>query len=329
MKSLSQQLLDRSVLAMGAAIEIYNKPGFPYRNESFTVLAVNGWELLVKAKWLELHGHKKRSLYVYESRLTSTGKRSAKKFIKKTRTKAAFTHDLSYLAKQLQDRGLLDPATFKNIEIMLEFRDCAAHFYNDSPSFYNRLYEIAAACVKNFVNLARDWFNREVTEFNLHLMPLAHIALPTSVEGSLLNAEETNFIAFLDSMNQEEVDPESPYSVSINVDLRFTKSKSKDAFPVQVTKDPSALAVRMTEQNIREIYPWDYWTLTDRCKDRYQDFKINGQYHKVRKRLENDERYARLRLLDPENVDGLSKTFFNPNILAELDKHYAKRETVA
>ena len=55
MKSLSKELLDRTVLAMVAAIEIYNKPGFPYRNESFTILAINGWELLLKAKWLDLY----------------------------------------------------------------------------------------------------------------------------------------------------------------------------------------------------------------------------------------------------------------------------------
>ena len=79
MKSLSKELLDRAVLAMVAAIEIYNKPGFPYRNESFTILAINGWELLLKAKWLDLHGNKKRSLYVYEDLLTPSGKVSAKK----------------------------------------------------------------------------------------------------------------------------------------------------------------------------------------------------------------------------------------------------------
>ena len=45
MKSLSKELLDRSVLAMVAAIEIYNKPGISYRNESFTILAINAWEL--------------------------------------------------------------------------------------------------------------------------------------------------------------------------------------------------------------------------------------------------------------------------------------------
>ena len=41
MKSRSKNLLERSILAMAAAVELYNKPGFPYRNELFTILAIN------------------------------------------------------------------------------------------------------------------------------------------------------------------------------------------------------------------------------------------------------------------------------------------------
>ena len=153
MKSISKQLLDRAVLAMVAAIEVYNKPGFPYRNESFTILAINGWELLLKAKWLDLHSNKKQSLYIYENRSTRSGGRSAKKYIKKTRSRAPFTHGLGYLARQLVNKNILDPAVSQNIEIMLEFRDCATHFYNESRELDTRLYEIGAACVKNFVNV--------------------------------------------------------------------------------------------------------------------------------------------------------------------------------
>ena len=60
MKSHSKNLLDRAVLAMAGAVELYNKPGFPYRNESFVVLAINAWELLLKARWLALHNHKRK-----------------------------------------------------------------------------------------------------------------------------------------------------------------------------------------------------------------------------------------------------------------------------
>lgn len=52
MKARSKELLDRAVAATVAAIEIYNKPDFLYREEAFAVLAINGWELLLKAKWL-------------------------------------------------------------------------------------------------------------------------------------------------------------------------------------------------------------------------------------------------------------------------------------
>ena len=329
MKSLSKELLDRAVPAMVAAIEIYNKPGFPYRNESFTILAINAWELLLKAKWLDLHGNKKRSLYIYEHRSTPSGKRSTKKYIKRTRSKAPFTHELGYLAKQLVIKKLLDPSASQNIEIMLEFRDCATHFYNETTAFYTRLYEIGAACVKNFANVVHEWFQRDVTEFNLHLMPLTFMALPSSMKNSLLNTEESNFLKFMDSIDERNVDPESPYVVSVNVELRFTRSKSKDAFPVQVTGDPSALPVKLTEEDIRDRHPWDYARLTDRCRQRYGDFKVNQRYHDIRKELETDERFGRLRFLDPGNAKSAKKTFFNPNIMAELDKHYNKKEPSA
>jgi hypothetical protein len=39
MKARSKQLVDRAVAATVAAIEIYNKPDFQYRNETFAVLA--------------------------------------------------------------------------------------------------------------------------------------------------------------------------------------------------------------------------------------------------------------------------------------------------
>ena len=68
MKSRSQELLDKSIAAMISAIEIYNKPDFLYRGETFAILAVNGWELLLKAKYLSINNNNIRSLYVYDKR---------------------------------------------------------------------------------------------------------------------------------------------------------------------------------------------------------------------------------------------------------------------
>jgi hypothetical protein len=59
----SKDLAEKSIHATVAAIEIYNKPDFHYREEAFALLITNAWELLLKAKWLLDHGENIASLY--------------------------------------------------------------------------------------------------------------------------------------------------------------------------------------------------------------------------------------------------------------------------
>ena len=325
MKSRSKELLDRAIAAMVAAIEIYNKPGFPYRTESFAILAINGWELLFKAKWLADNRNRASSLYVYETRENADGSKSKKKYVKRTDAGNPFTHSLSYLAKKLVEGNRLDARAWDNIKVLLELRDSAVHFYNQSPAFRVRLQEIGAACTKNFATAIHDWFDRELSEFELHLMPLAFVDLPTNMDGFLLNAEEKNFLSFLESLDNTESDPESSYSVTVNIEFRYTRSKAKDALPVRHTVDPSAPAVRLTEEQIREKFPWDYQKLTEECTKRYSNFKVDKTYHTIRKGLIGDSRFGAMRFLDPGNPKSAKKPFFNPNILNELDRHYTKR----
>ena len=51
-------LLDKSVDSMLSAIEIYNKPNFKYREGTSAVLAINAWELLLKAYILKVNRYK-------------------------------------------------------------------------------------------------------------------------------------------------------------------------------------------------------------------------------------------------------------------------------
>jgi len=55
MKARYKELLDKSIAAMLAAIEVYNKPDFKYREETFSVIAINSWELALKAYLLKLN----------------------------------------------------------------------------------------------------------------------------------------------------------------------------------------------------------------------------------------------------------------------------------
>ena len=310
---------------MVAAVEIYNKPGFPYRAESFAILAVNGWGLLLKAKWLSINHNRKNSLYVYETRNIG-GKRSKKRYIRRNRSGTPFTMGLDYLIKQLVIRNHLDTKVSSNLTAMLEVRDSATHFYNPSKQLQVRLYQFSAACVKNFAVVIRDWFGEELTELEVHLMPLTFIDLPSTTEGLVLNAEEKDFLLYLEGLEVPDSTQESTYSVSISVEVRFIRSKSSDALPVRITNDPSATEVQLTEEQIRDRYPMTYTDLTNECKERYQDFKVNRHYHKVRKGLESNSQYVMVRHLDPQNTDGVKKAFFNSTIFKELDKHFTIKD---
>lgn len=69
-----------------------------------------------------------------------------------------------------------------NIQALLEMRDSSIHFYNRSGAFPVRLQEIGAASLKNFVAATKNWFGRDMSEFNFYLMPLSFIALPQQTE---------------------------------------------------------------------------------------------------------------------------------------------------
>jgi len=319
MKARSKELLERATSAMIAAIEVYNKPDFPYRAESFTILTANAWELLLKAKWLQGHNNRLSSLYVRQ------GGGAKRKRIKKTKAGNPFTHSLVYIANKLREEGKLNESAYRNVELLSELRDSSIHLYQAKPEIAKKLQEIAMAAVKNFNAAAREWFGEDLSRFNFYLMPLSFVEMPTQTEGVMLNRAEQRFLKFLSQHEMKDTDDNLPYAVAVNIELRFVRSKEKGAVPVQVTEDPNAPAVRLTEEQVRERYPWDYRILTERCRDRYDDFLPNQQYHERRKALYEDKRYVYIRQLDPGNPKSAKKPFFNPSIFNELDKYYRKR----
>jgi hypothetical protein len=239
------------------------------------------------------------------------------------------THSLDYLASKLREQGALNEQAYRNLRILSELRDSAVHFYHQNPQFAMRLQEIGTAAVKNFSSAAREWFDAKLSRYNFYLLPLAFVSPPRIAEAVVLSSEEKRFLTFVNEQSQDDHDPASPYSVAVNIEVRFVRLKSAAAAPVRVTTDPTAPAVRLTEEQIRERYPWDYAELTRRCQERYSHFKVNQEYHRLRKSLESDLRYAHVRLLDPAKPNSQKKLLFNPNILQEFDKHYTLKQTLA
>jgi hypothetical protein len=198
MKSRSREMLDRAIAAMVAAIEIYNKPDFAYRGESFAIIAA-------------------------------------------------------------------------------KLRDGAVHFYHGGRKFEQRLQEVALAAVVNFNTAAKDWFGEELSRFNFYVLPLSFAPAVAREAKLVLSQAEKRFLRFAEKSVGQAANGGSPYAVVLNVELSFVRSKYKNAAPVCITTDPSAPAVRLTEEQIKDRYPLDYEHLTAECRHRYLDFKVDGK----------------------------------------------------
>ena len=324
MKARHQQLLDRSISAMLAGIEIYNKPLFPYRVESFTMLAINAWELLFKAKCLVDHGNKVSSLYVYEKKRLKDGSLGKKENIKRTASGAPFTHSIEYLSKKLHELKLIPLEVKTNLEFLQEFRNASVHFYLHSLESAQRLQELSMASVKNYTALVQDWFGSALSDFDFFLMPLALLNPPVEYQHDK-SVEEERFLAFLMKNGFSRGDPSGRFSVAINVDVKFTRTKDPSALAVRLSGEPEATKVSLSDDQLLQKYQYSCRELTNICKARYSDFIENKEYHRLRIHLEKDQRYGYVRLLDPKNPKGTKKKLYAEAILGELDKHYTRK----
>ncbi len=310
---------------MGAAVEIFNKFEFPYRTESFTILAINAWELLLKARWLALHGNNPRCLYLYQTRHNVDGSPGNRRYIKRTRAGAPFTIGVDRLARKMLEANELDVNAQRNLLLISELRNCATHFYDVSQSFESRLYGLSAACVKNFGIASKDWFGIELGGREAWLMPLALSGPLECVDVTHRGPAERQFLEFAESYFDIEPQNGSPYSVAINFEIRFTQSGSQNAIAARLTNDPTAVAIQLTEEQIKARYPWDYKQLYEACQRRYSDFKVDANFHSARKTVEGDQRFAWIRYLDPANPRSTKKILYSPNIVQEFDRRYSQR----
>ena len=55
MNAITESLIEHSKSAIIGCVELHNKPVFRFRYEVCTILAINGWELLLKAYIAENH----------------------------------------------------------------------------------------------------------------------------------------------------------------------------------------------------------------------------------------------------------------------------------
>lgn len=315
---------------MISAIEIYNKPAFGYREETFAILALNAWELLLKAKILDLNDNDLRVLYVSTTRPLAAGGQSTKKYFKTNRTGNKMTIGIDACIDAITKKGTPVPEPVRrNLEALTEIRDNAVHFVNASPQLAKQVLEIGTACLRNFIELGKLWLNLDLSSYSLYLMPIGFLPTADTAMAIAVSNDEQKIVNYLAGLMKEaHQGGVSDYHVSLDVNISFKRTPAAAATAVVVNDptNPNAIKVNISEEDIRKTYPWDYETLTDKLKTRYIDFKANAKYHELRKKLVAHPQFMKSRYLDPDNLKSSRKDFYNPNIVNEFDKVYTRKK---
>ena len=321
-KTIYKSLLDKSLSSILAAIEIYNKPNFLYREEAFAILSVNAWELLFKAILLKFSGYKMSSLYILQPKVKRDGSSSKRTQPKCNRSGNPLTISITEAVKRLNEKNLLPKTLKDNVEILIELRDNAVHLVNDA-AITKQFQELGFACVKNYINYCKEQeVGIDFSAYNLYLMPLAYIDEKKVVSG-IFNTETENVLNLISSVIQRnEKQMSEDYDIAVEIELNFKKT-NRDGIKMYYDKD--GIKVELSEEDVRAKYPLSYKELVEKCKQRYSNFKQGKVFNTIMKGIKQKESLCHERKLDTQNPKSPAKQFYSTNVFQELDKQYTKK----
>jgi hypothetical protein len=139
---------------MVSAIEVYNKPRSEYRDETFSILLINAWELILKAilsKNRESVFYRKKRGQPYRTLSWKDAFERAKEFFPKD----------------------VDPVPVRrNLELLTTYRDNAIHFYNEKE-LGALIWALSQTSILNYRDLMLGVFGVDLaSEVNWRIMPL-------------------------------------------------------------------------------------------------------------------------------------------------------------
>jgi hypothetical protein len=309
-------LVEKSITACIAAIEVYNKPDFKFREESFSILMINAWELILKAKVLQLNDDNKGSIY-----MTSKGE------IQLSSSGSPKTISITRAIGLLEGQGVINKLVVDNIKLLIEIRDGSVHFVHDDMSLSTKIQSIGTASLKNFMTLAMNWFDYDFRKYNFYLMPVSFYHLSDMESFSIDNKFRENLLSYLSRIEKEhDTDDDPDFSISLRLETKFVKTSSEEAMQVRLTDDPDAPEIQIVEEDALKNHPHTYNEICIIIRKRYDNFKQNTKFNELMREMKKQgDKFCRERKLDPNNPKSIYKNFYSNRVIDELDKHYNRK----
>jgi hypothetical protein len=302
MKAIYKQLLDKSIAAALAAIEIYNKPDFRYREESFVILIINAWELLLKAKILKDTKNRMSSLYIH------FGKNNRK--IKRSRTGNPLTIELFGAMQKLS----LDAVVVENLASLVEIRDTAVHFYNDDGVRYV-VYTLGVAALRNYQHFVKDWFKRSLTAYHFYILPIGfshsfRTFRPLDLESTPTVVAKL-FRAVAEAQARTKTDSPFFFACEIATELKSAKKFAEPAditVKIDASAQQAAVVITQTKRKLDQ-YPFSFRELVERVKKSLPAVRVSLIPEMIKKhKLKDNEAYSAYSFRTKAQEDAFLKT---------------------
>lgn len=315
------RLVEKSVASILSAIEIYNKPDFSYREEVFSILLVNAWELLLKARILQQNKNKLQSIQVPEKTKTKSGAPTKRFYPSLNRSGNFKTVDIYKTLDFLK----LDKTLKANLESVIEIRDNSIHFYNKDKLLDKKIQEICTASLKSYLSCATEWFKYDMSRYNFYLMPISFYH-PFEIESHSINSlpkQEKNLLKyFKEKENKNPYKEDATHNFSLKLSTKFEKGDSG----IPIKRSSKGVNISISEDDLfKNKFNLGYHDLIDVCKKRYIDFVPNNKFNAIMKFIKTKQDIlCKNRYLDPIKKTGQPKTFYCSEVYKELDKHYKR-----
>lgn len=324
-------LVAKSRAACLSAVESYNRASSLYREETFAILMINAWELLLKARVMREHGGKASALHEYRQRKKKDGTPSKFREVKTTRSGAPMTIGIDRCWNLVSNysKHRIDAHCIANIEALMEIRDSATHFVATDAMLRKKLTEISLAAVRNYVEAAQSWFSISFSDLNIASIPISFDLDQKEVDAVAKKSAEavTKFLAHMQKVEAALPNDQSPYSFTVRVDFDLIKKKDGAAVKAAVVGGAEAdLTVTVEGDKVPAGFTLTYQDLVKKLQERYSDFKQNAGFHTLMNTVKPNAKLCYERYLDPDKRKGTKKSFFNPNVMKEFDAHYTRKE---
>lgn len=297
-----------AVSALVAAVEIYNKPTVEYREQTFAVLVINAWEVLLKARIVQQNSNKLAAIIDREE--------GSRRYVFDDVTGGHSTVALNATLSTVS----LPPSVKRNIAELVNVRNEAAHMGLLPPDLQDAVHQFGAASVQNFVRVAKQWFDEDVPVS--YLLPVGFFA-SEKVPVAKGSKGQRALLTRLTEAAASSPSDDGGFTVALNIDININP-KMKGGGTIGPTNDPRAPRVNMTMDQILELYPASYEDIRKLCRSRYKGFKENGEFHALmRAKVKPNPNCAFGRSHNPKSPKSLITYYYNREaVLKVLDEYY-------